>query len=71
MVFMPHWPIKYNRHPVRVDLEPMKKLMEHLGNPQEKIQNIIHVAGTNGKGSVSVLMASILTALVTFVLKFM
>jgi dihydrofolate synthase/folylpolyglutamate synthase len=33
------------------ELENVKKLQEEFGNPQDKIK-IIHVAGTNGKGSV-------------------
>lgn len=60
MVFMPHWPIKYNRHPKRHDLAPMTKLLEKLGNPHKKIPNIIHVAGTNGKGSSCAFLESIL-----------
>lgn len=60
MVFMPHWPIKYNRHPERIDLGPMKKLMELLGNPHKRIKNIIHVAGTNGKGSSCAFLEAIL-----------
>ncbi len=32
-------------------LEPVKRLLERLGNPQEKLA-VIHVAGTNGKGSI-------------------
>lgn len=35
------------------------KVMEFLGNPQDRIPSI-HVAGTNGKGSVCVALASIL-----------
>ena len=27
-------------------------LLEKLNNPQRKIENVIHIAGTNGKGSV-------------------
>lgn len=41
-------------------LERVSKVLELLGNPQESLQ-IIHVAGTNGKGSVSSLLAKILT----------
>ena len=37
----------------------MKELMGILGDPQDKLQ-IIHVAGTNGKGSVSAMTNSIL-----------
>ena len=40
-------------------LERMQSLMERLGNPQEKLK-IIHVAGTNGKGSVCSMLNSIL-----------
>lgn len=36
-------------------------LCSHLGNPQDKYK-IIHVAGTNGKGSVSNLIAAVLQA---------
>lgn len=39
--------------------ENTKKLMELLGNPQDKIKTI-HVAGTNGKGSTCAFMAQIL-----------
>ncbi|SCA58407.1 Folylpolyglutamate synthase [Chlamydiales bacterium SCGC AB-751-O23] len=34
-----------------LSLEKVKKLLEALGNPHKKF-NVIHVAGTNGKGSV-------------------
>ena len=43
------------------NLDRMFALMESLGNPQAKYP-IIHVAGTKGKGSVSALCASALTA---------
>ena len=42
-------------------LERMRILMEHLGNPQDSLK-YIHVAGTNGKGSTSAMLSSILTA---------
>ena len=41
------------------DLTNTHLLLTHLNNPQEKL-NCIHVAGTNGKGSTSHLLASIL-----------
>ena len=37
----------------------MKKTMEHFGNPEEKLR-VIHVAGTNGKGSVCAMLHSVL-----------
>lgn len=41
------------------DLTNTIALCEHLGNPQQKFKTI-HVAGTNGKGSVSHMLAAIL-----------
>lgn len=40
-------------------LERVRKLLELIGSPQEKLK-FIHVAGTNGKGSVCFMLASIL-----------
>lgn len=40
-------------------LERIKQLCDGLGNPQEKLK-FIHVAGTNGKGSVSCMLSSVL-----------
>lgn len=42
-------------------LERITALCEKLGNPQKKTK-FIHVAGTNGKGSVCAMLSSILTA---------
>ena len=41
------------------DLTNTITLCEHLGNPHKKFKSI-HIAGTNGKGSVSHMLASIL-----------
>ena len=43
----------------KADMQPTLDLMEALGHPERKFKSI-HVAGTNGKGSVSHFMASIL-----------
>ncbi len=40
-------------------LERISKILELLSNPQDKLK-IIHVAGTNGKGSVCAILANIL-----------
>ena len=42
-------------------LENTLRLMAHVGNPHEKLR-AIHVAGTNGKGSTSHLIAAALQA---------
>ena len=43
------------------DISRVKKVLSALGNPEEKLK-IIHVAGTNGKGSVCASLSSILTS---------
>ena len=43
----------------KADIQPTIDMMEALGNPERKFKSI-HVAGTNGKGSVSHFLASIL-----------
>ena len=42
------------------DLTNTLKLLDHLGNPHHGMK-LIHVAGTNGKGSVSSMLAAVLT----------
>lgn len=51
----------YGRFGVRLGLETIQALLERLGNPQAQVP-IIHVAGTNGKGSVCAYLSAILTA---------
>jgi dihydrofolate synthase/folylpolyglutamate synthase len=51
----------YQRFGVHLGLDRILSLLEKLGNPQQKVP-IIHVAGTNGKGSVCAYLSSILTA---------
>lgn len=43
----------------KADLSNTIKLINHLGNPQDSLKTI-HIAGTNGKGSTSSMIASIL-----------
>ena len=45
----------------RPGLERISELLERLGRPQERVR-FVHVAGTNGKGSTSALLRSVLTA---------
>lgn len=44
----------------RLGLERITELMEKLGDPQKQL-HFVHVAGTNGKGSVCAMLSSILT----------
>lgn len=44
---------------INLGLERISALLNLIGNPQDKIK-IIHIAGTNGKGSVCALLANIL-----------
>ncbi len=46
---------------IKLGLENMSRLLEKLGNPHKSFRSI-HVAGTNGKGSTSALVASILNS---------
>ena len=48
-------------HPKKIDLslDRLEKLLKKLGNPHLKLPPVIHVAGTNGKGSVISYLRSI------------
>ena len=52
------------RHPQRIDLSlgRMKVLCAALGDPQHRLPPVIHVAGTNGKGSTVALLRAIAEA---------
>ncbi|MEI2578667.1 bifunctional folylpolyglutamate synthase/dihydrofolate synthase [Scytonema sp. PRP1] len=50
----------FQRFGVHLGLERIVKLLANLGNPHHQVP-IIHVAGTNGKGSVCAYLSSILT----------
>lgn len=49
------------RFGIKPGLSRTEELLEKLGNPQKKL-NCIHVAGTNGKGSVCAMISAVLTA---------
>lgn len=51
-------------HPKIIDLslDRMKDILDKLGNPEKKLPPVIHVAGTNGKGSTVAYLRSILEA---------
>ncbi len=43
---------------IKLGLENTRRLLDHLGNPERRLK-ILHVAGTNGKGSVCAMLDSI------------
>jgi dihydrofolate synthase/folylpolyglutamate synthase len=51
-------------HPSRIDLglERMHRLLERLDHPERKLPPVVHVAGTNGKGSTIAYLRAILEA---------
>ena len=51
-------------HPKVIDLslERLEKLLIKLDNPEKKLPPIVHVAGTNGKGSTISILRSIQSA---------
>src|SRR5437867_12738840 len=51
-------------HPRLIDLslDRMWRILDALGHPERRLPPVIHVAGTNGKGSVIAFMRAILEA---------
>jgi len=49
-----------HRFGIKLELSTIRRILDGLGNPQESCA-CIHVAGTNGKGSVASSLASVLT----------
>jgi len=51
-------------HPKRIDLslDRVSRLLDALGRPERRLPPVIHVAGTNGKGSAIAFMRAILEA---------
>ena len=55
------WLYGFQKFGVKLGLERIKHLCKNLGNPQDSYK-IVHVGGTNGKGSVCKFIGSILTS---------
>src|SRR4029079_13555395 len=51
-------------HPKRIDLslDRIERLLAALGHPERKLPPVIHVAGTNGKGSPGAFLRAMLEA---------
>ena len=54
----------FDLHPklIDFDLKRLKVLMDKFDNPQNTLKNVIHIAGTNGKGSTAAFLKEILEA---------
>ena len=65
-MYLPHWPIPSNLGNRSINYETvflrMAEVLFKLKNPEKKLPPVIHVTGTNGKGSVIAFLASILKA---------
>ncbi len=63
MVYLPHWPIPATFGKRQIDYETvferMSLVLERLGNPHQKLSPVIHITGTNGKGSATALLGEI------------
>ena len=51
-------------HPKSIDLSlgRVRRLLDRLGDPQDRLPPVVHVAGTNGKGSVIAFLRALLEA---------
>ncbi len=47
------------RFGIKLELSTMSRILQNLGNPHLKFESI-HISGTNGKGSIAVMLSSIL-----------
>lgn len=54
----------YKLHPKIIDLslDRMQRILKRLGHPEKRLPPVIHVAGTNGKGSTTAYLRAILEA---------
>jgi len=62
-MYLPHWPIPATIGKQAIDYESVFErisvVLEKLDNPHQKLKNVIHIAGTNGKGSSAALLLDI------------
>ncbi|WP_237111310.1 bifunctional folylpolyglutamate synthase/dihydrofolate synthase [Neorickettsia findlayensis] len=61
---MPHWPKPLGARPTEIDLGLCRvvSVLKKLGDPHLSMQQVVHVAGTNGKGSTIAFLRAILQA---------
>ena len=49
----------YSMFGIKLGLENIQKICDYLGNPERKYK-VIHITGTNGKGSTSTITETVL-----------
>jgi dihydrofolate synthase/folylpolyglutamate synthase len=59
---LPKWPSASEYKSINFGIDNAKKILEKLGNPHHNLPPVIHVAGTNGKGSTIAFLRSIFEA---------
>ena len=47
---------------IDLSLDRMRVLMEKLGHPEERMPPVVHIAGTNGKGSTTAFLRAMIEA---------
>ena len=57
------WPDFLGVHDIDLGLDSVLAFADKVGSPEKYIKNIIHVAGTNGKGSTIAFLESMLRSL--------
>ena len=62
MIKLPNWLKQYGTHAINMGLTRVKLSLNKLGNPEKQIPPVIHVAGTNGKGSTIAFLRSIFSS---------
>ncbi|MCZ6903363.1 MAG: bifunctional folylpolyglutamate synthase/dihydrofolate synthase, partial [Rickettsia endosymbiont of Ixodes persulcatus] len=60
-MLMPHFPVPTWKNNIKYDLKNIARLLKALGEPHLRLPPIIHIAGTNGKGSSAAMLKSIFT----------
>ena len=58
-MLFPSWP-NPNKQFINLGLERISELLARLNNPQHNLPPVVHIAGTNGKGSTLAFIKSIL-----------
>ena len=63
MPYLPHWPIPSSLGNRQIDYETvferMGQVLQKLNNPHKNLPPVIHITGTNGKGSTAAALAKI------------